>query len=359
MEKSAESIDKLKTLKVNHRNWRNAVAESFSLLTVVDPGDVVCITGPSRVGKTRLIKEVIQLLCGTIDFDKTGILPAVIVDADNTATNGTFSTKAFTIRMLEATRHPIFSYLDDRLGTSIDLQKIDRATESNLRGTLERALRLRKTRYLFIDEAQHARYVTKNAQGAYAVMDSWKCLARNANVVLVVVGAYPILEILRNSPHLLGRKNQIHLPRYHATQEDLSEFSRILLSYDPFVDLEPRFTSLLDQLELLYNGSFGCIGLLRKWLVKVSALARARGRQISVDLLKETREAHADMESIATEILNGERYLSTEEASLTSGRNGNSSSVSKKLGNNKQKPFQRNPKRYGPGNRTKGDPKGE
>lgn len=70
---------------------------------------------------------------------------------------------------------------------------MDRMTEGSMRQALEKAIRARQVRYLFIDEAQHARYTSCHAMGSFAVMDSWKCLAQSTGVVLVVVGAYPIL----------------------------------------------------------------------------------------------------------------------------------------------------------------------
>lgn len=343
-------IKKLKRLKIKHRNWQRAVAESFTLLTVASPGEVVCITGPSRAGKTRLIEELKGLLCGEDTFDETGLLPAVVVDTENTGPNGTFSTKEFTRRMLEAVRHPILSIVDERIEDTTALQKFDRTTEAVLRRSLESAFRRRKTLYLFIDEAQHARYTTRVAQGPFAVMDSWKCLAKAAQLVLVVVGAYPILDVLHNSPHLLGRKYQVHFPRYQATPEDLEEFARILAAYDPLVEKDGSLSSLLDQAELLYSGSFGCIGLLQKWLLAASALGMARDCPVSVEILKEARPPKTELESIAAEILEGERYLAYGDFAITpnTGKQSPPNSAYKRT----RKPFQRNPKRLKPKNRT-------
>lgn len=345
-----ENIEKICALKIKHRNWQVAVAESFALLTVLRPGEVLCITGPSRAGKTRLIDELKYLLCGEDKFDETGLMPAVVVDTDNTGPNGTFSTKEFTRRMLDAVRHPILSIVDERIEDTIAFQKFERTTEAVLRRSLESAFRRRKTRYLFIDEAQHARYTTRGAQGPFAVMDSWKCLAKAAQLVLIVVGAYPILDILHNSPHLLGRKYQVHFPRYQAIPEDLEEFARILAAFDPLVEKDGSLSSLLDQAELLYSGSFGCIGLLQKWLLAASALGMARSCPVSVDILREARPPKTELESIAAEILEGERYLAHGDFTLAenTGKQSSPASAYKRT----RKPFQRNPKRLKPKNRT-------
>ena len=106
--------------------------------------------------------------------------------------------------------------------------RFDRITENALRDTLENAIKRRQVKYIFIDEAQHVKYVTKGAQGGHAVMDSWKCLAESTAVVLIIVGAYPVLNIMKESPHLLGRKRTVHLPRYDHSEQDALESGFLL-----------------------------------------------------------------------------------------------------------------------------------
>jgi hypothetical protein len=258
--------------------------------------------------------------------------------------------------MLDAVHHPTLSMK----GASMDIDpasmKNTRTSEGTLRGTLENALRARRTRFLFIDEAQHARYVSKDAMGGSAVLDSWKCLAADVDLVLVIVGAYPLLGILHNSPHIVGRKSQVHLPRYLTTPDDVAEFGRILAHYDHLVDLEPGCITLLDHAQLLYEGSIGCIGLLKKWLLHASALALARSELISLSLLKETRPPDADISAIAREIAQGEQYLEKSGIiELPTGKNEDWGSDEVRKANNRR-PFQKKPRRLKAGNRNGPNP---
>ncbi|MGY8775352.1 ATP-binding protein [Spongiibacter tropicus] len=350
MDEANARIDKIKGLRIQHRNWTRALSESFALLTVASPGDVICITGPSRAGKSRLIQELVRLLCGEDRFYQTGLLPAVVVEAVNSGPNGLFATKAFTQRMLDAVKHPILSVEGALLDVDPAVMKAHRTTEAALRLALERALRARKTRFLFIDEAQHVRYVSKTAMGGYAVLDSWKCLAKDAGVVLVVVGAYPLLDILNNSPHLLGRKNQVHLPRYSAVPDDIAEFGRILAHYDQLVDLGVGCSSLVKYGQLLYEGSVGCIGLLRKWLLHASVIASSRSESLSESLLLETRPPAADIEAISREIAHGETYLSNV-GSFEKPKGARSRSMESRSSTAPKRPFQKKPRRLARGNR--------
>ncbi|WP_196229735.1 ATP-binding protein [Teredinibacter turnerae] len=335
---------------IPHRNWRRALAESFYVLSCASPGEVVCITGPSRAGKSLMIRRLIQMLFGDSRYEQTGHIPALVVEAANTGSHGTFSTKAFIQRMLEAVKHPLFSMRGQDLDDILAMQKMDRSTEATLRIALEHALIARGVKYLFIDEAQHVKYASKDTQAAFAVMDSWKCLAQSAGLVIVFVGAYPILDILANSPHLVGRKHQVHFPRYHATSEDIGSFAEMLQSYSTLVDLDSSLSSLIDVTELLYEGSLGCIGLLKAWLKRTDAIAMINGRKVDANLLRSTRLTDLDLKSIKAEIISGEDSL--KKSSFLEVYEGERKVTLSDGSNRSSKPFQRKPTRETARNRT-------
>lgn len=340
---------------IPHRNWQCALADAFAVLSCASPGEVVCITGPSRAGKSLLIHRLIQMLFGESHFDETGLLPAVVVEAVNAGPHGGFSTKAFTQRLLESVKHPLFSMKGHDLEDLIAMQKMDRSTEATLRVALEHALIARQTKYLFIDEAQHVRYASKDAQASFAVMDSWKCLAQTTGLVLVLVGAYPILDIVKNSPHLLGRNHQVHFPRYHANREDIVAFGQLLQKYSEFLSLDESLTSLNDVAELMYEGSLGCIGLLKAWLKRTDAVASYNNVPVSEELLRSKRLTDMDLREISAEIRGGEKWLARTSSSTGTGSNYHASATVKakvEVKKKKGKPFQRNPARHAAGNRT-------
>ncbi len=336
-------------IKIKHRNWREACAKAFAMLTMAAPGEVVCIVGPSRVGKSELVKELVKRLCGDNDFDKTGLLPVVVVSAANTGPKGMFLTKSFTLRMLEAVRNPVYSRSDDLDGDDLLSLRMNRTTEAIFRLALERGLIIRKTQFLIIDETQHIGYASKGAQDPCAIMDSLKCLAESAQVVLVIVGAYPILNIIEGSPHLTARMHEIHFPRYYADDTDLKEFAKILMAYEEIMDLHASASPLVKHIEMLYEGSFGCIGLLAAWLKRASAFAIAGNQKVTLKLLEEAVLSYSSREGIANEIYTGEEKIYGRNIELVS-----NIKETKKLKKNNSKPFQRKPVRMEPGNRLKG-----
>jgi energy-coupling factor transporter ATP-binding protein EcfA2 len=335
--------------RIAHRNWQEAVASLFALLIAASPGEIVVVTGPSRCGKTRLIDHICDLLFPDKSAFSGGKMPYVIVDAVNAGPNGSFSTKSFTLRMLAAINHPFYSIdnFDPEQMNEYKLLKMASATEPTLRIALERAFIIRGVLYLFIDEAQHAKYATKGAMGAHAVLDSWKCFAKSTRVVLVIVGAYPILDILQNSPHMLGRKHQVHLPRYYSTEADVKEFIGILDAYETKLQTQGIKSELRTHSKLLYGGSLGCIGLLRAWLMRAYAYAQIHDNSISEKLLLATKLPDSDLREIALEIEHGEQILNGVKPVWEIQKSKIAVSEIKP----KKKPFQRNPKRETGGNR--------
>lgn len=290
-----------------------------------------------------------KLLEGGDDYKEKGQIPVVVVEATNSGPGGGFSTKSFILRMLDAIDHPVYSSKALERGSGYD--KIDRTTESTLRSALERGLMNRKSKYLFIDEAQHVRYVSKNTMASHAVMDSWKCLAQSVGLVLVIVGAYPVLDVVKNSPHLLGRKHQVHLPRYHNTPEDLEAFAFIVAHFAKILPVDKPHKSLVEFTQLLHRGSLGCIGLLKGWLLRAGAKAALKDRAVNKKILEETAWSDSDLSEIGQEILDGEELLRSEVIKMPGQTKTISSSQSRKSA---QKPFKAKPKRRSQGNRLTG-----
>jgi len=242
MDWAYQAISDIKNLHLSHRNWNTALSSAHAMLIASTPGEVVCITGPSRGGKSRLITSLVKLLiCGN-DFDDSDLMPTVEILATNCSVDGEFSSKAFTLRALEAIKNPFYSAttLDTNDWGADFYKQLGRTPETVLRPALEHGLINRKTKYIFIDEAQHILYARGGKNSTEAILSSWKCLAQATKTVLVLVGAYPILDAIALCPHMIGRKHQIHLSRYRANTADLKVFLSIIKQYSSLVTLKPE-----------------------------------------------------------------------------------------------------------------------
>ncbi len=343
-------LNEIKAQCIPHRNYRHAISDAMAALLASAPGEVVVITGPSRVGKSRLAGELVRLLAGGADQVLEDTMPIVSVQATNCSVDGSFSTKSFTVRCLEAVKHPFYGvgYGDDSWHTQ-RYRLLERTTESVLRPAFEHALRHRKTIYLIIDEAHHIRYCRGGDVDAAAILDSWKCLAAETRVVLVLVGAYPLINVLRLSSHLLGRKMQVHFPRYLADEDDLLIFEQILDSYSKLIRLPQAISSLRDWNEWLYMDTFGCIGLLSSWLRSGLAIAKSQNAAVlTEEHMRRARRPVAERQEMAKEIADGERALQAEGDLNMEPAPATGSQEKVRRG---RKPFRKRPRRYAIGGR--------
>lgn len=348
-----DAILGIKNLRIPHRNYERALSGTMSMLLASEPGEVICITGPSRAGKSSLAADLRNLIIGDQPL-LPGIMPVVSLTAANCSSDGAFSTKTFMLRSLNAIEHPFYSPKQGNDVWDVDwFRLIDRTSEGTFRTAFENGLETRKTQYLFIDEVQHLQYARDGYGGAAAILDSWKCLASDKKVVLVVIGAYPLLNVLLHCPHLLGRKHQIHLARYYPTRDDLLVFEQILDAYSELLRLPPGIKSLRDWNELLYPDSLGCIGLLESWLREGLATADTEQSEVlSLEHLQASRKALVEREVIAEEIAQGEQMLKMDpdKNSPTKPAPGGTATGSQKT-KRRRKPFQKKPRRYPVGGR--------
>lgn len=348
------AINAIKIKRIPHRNYERARAETLAALVAAAPGEVVCITGPSRVGKSRLAGELAKLIVGDRPILNNGLMPVVTVLASNCTNRGVFRTKDFAVHCLEAIQHPLYGI--SRPDDPWDIARarlLDNTAESTLSDAFRKGLKIRGTKYVIFDESQQICYALGGDMEAAAILDSWKCLAAKAEVVLVLVGAYPLIEVLRLCPHLLGRKHQVHLPRYYTTEEDLLIFDQILNAYTAAVRLPPGVRSLREWNDLLYPDSFGCIGLLEGWLRYALANVGAHNAEfLDKNYLLASRKALGDLKEIASEIAIGEQALKCrsdddkEPAPVIS-----NAAPDKSQQRHSRKPFKKKPRRYAVGGR--------
>lgn len=313
MEWTKEAIEKLHKMRIEHRNWQHAFSRMKGALLAAQSQDIITLVGPSRSGKSKLINELIADMTGTTAWASDPDSPVVKVVLENDSTGGAFSTKSFATQALIEMKHPFYgeSIMDEwDSGRFVSQARIP---ETILRPALRKALIWKRITHLVIDELQHVMHVKGGLKSSGAILDSWKSLAANTGIILILVGAYPMIEVLQQSPHALGREHGVHLKRYCATPEDLVCFDEVLEAFSDAVRLPKNVSSLRAWRDMLYRGSLGCIGLLNSWIC--DAVANA-GVEESTVLRKrdfiETQKTIPSRTFIAEEIKEGEKWFEVE-----------------------------------------------
>lgn len=304
------AIDDLRSLKVEHRNYQLTKRRIASACLAMLPGELMVLVGPSRVGKTRCIRDALNIPAQNFpEADER--MRVVVVEAANDATSGQFSTKDFAMSCLRSIHHPIYGACSDR--DPWEQQRsdlLDRTPERRLWSSFEVALRLRKIEYLVIDEAHHVLYVPGGPPAAARILDSWKCLGNSTGVKIVLAGSYSLLSLIGLAPHLLGRHQPVEFPRYRVDdRRDVESWEQILRQFSGLIRCADGNT-LSAWNRLLFDGSQGRIGGLSRWLRSALALMLAEHRSfLDEEILRATRLPVMHEAAILSEIVQGERDL--------------------------------------------------
>lgn len=320
----------LHQLNIAHPHYEQVERQLFTQLSMGAPGSVVLLVGPTRVGKSRLIKAVSGQL---IERPPTNDEQPIIVVEAATTINGRFSMKHLTLRALQELQHPLFG----------EHSRVIRQSESEtqLRIQLEQAIRYRKTRYLIVDEAHHL-LRTSRTRLAAEILDSLKCLANATGVALVLVGGYELFTVGLSSAHLNGRMRVIEFGRYRPEGEDECQFLSILKGLDVFLPWKKE-QSLVIHREYIKTGTLGCLGLLLGWINAALCEMAARDESaLSREHFVDTR-FEEQIVVIANEIAVGEAAMKKLRPVKRNSPAGGS--VQPKVAKPRRRPFQRNPKR--------------
>jgi hypothetical protein len=352
-----KAIDAIRDRKIEHKRYVHVRKRILSGVRAIWPGELIVLVGPSRVGKSRCISDALSVALVNVP-DAEGTMRVVMVEAENSSKGGEFSTKAFMLACLKAIRHPIYGGpADDDLWGSKFNQLLHKTSEATLRDAFERALELRQVEYLVIDEAHHVQYVAGGDRAATRVLDSWKCLANQAKIKLVLSGSYKLLSLLGLAPHLIGRQQPLNFGRYKATSRtEVENWEQVLREFSELLQFEDG-ESLSTWNRTMFEGALGCVGLLSQWIrACLASMLADEADTVTLDRLQSTRLPSLQERDLLAEILIGEEDLKRAHEQLpppvqSSGSDNPSKPTCKKK-TSTRKPFQRKSRRSAAGGRA-------
>jgi energy-coupling factor transporter ATP-binding protein EcfA2 len=245
---------------------------------------VIFIYGPTGVGKTtlRLLIEkwLIESTLPELEADP-GRLPVASVEAV-VQKSGLFNPKDHIKRCLFALNEPLVDQKTDYKTKGIyrnnNGQVVigSQALETDLGWALEQALKHRKPKIFFIDEAHHLLMVASGRK-LTDLPEAIKSLANRTEVVHGLVGTYELLTLHDVGDQLSRRSVYVHFPRYRAdVKEDREIFQSVVWGFQLHLPL-PEAPDLLSNWDYCYERSLGCVGILKNWLRNALADAIAEG----------------------------------------------------------------------------------
>ncbi|HEY1772688.1 MAG TPA: ATP-binding protein [Gammaproteobacteria bacterium] len=330
----------LRTIEIGHRNFTATLDLSFTLASFKAPQTVIMIVGPSKVGKSTVLRYLHQRLTERSAVHRDNDYTMLVVEGTN-AVGGFFSTKHFTLDVLSKLRHPIFGSYS--LDTDSYRPRL-RAGEPDLRLALEKAIVHRKTHYLAVDEAHHLLYRTRG-ENVTNVLDSLKCLGNTTSVVVILCGGFRLLTQGLESAHFDGRLHVVPFMNYGYSRKDTpdtDEFGRILELLDKIMPVRPK-QSLKDMQDFIHLECLGCVGLLIKWLERALATlaSTSKVKHLSKSVLEDAAMLDRQRDEILADIEIGLPLLSRTQQCDMEGYEARS----RELKGRHVSPFQRKPVR--------------
>ena len=316
----SEQLAQFQAFTIAHPHLLTAKESLITAIRESEPNSILMVFGPTGVGKTTLRIRIEQILTEELQPELNSNrwrIPVASVEAI-APDAGSFCWRSHFKRLLQEMGDPLTdrrrvsaSDADDNPAKRFKLSS--RSSGGEYRYAVEQALRFRNPAAVIIDEAQH---IGKVASGRRLLdqLDVIKSIANRTNTVHVLFGTYDLLAFRNLSGQLSRRSVDIHFPRYRADRaEDRKIFINVVLSFQQKLPL-PEPPDLVKHWEFLYERSFGCVGVLKQWLLKALGAALRRGEStISVRSLETHALSVAQCDKILSEIVEGEARMEEDD----------------------------------------------
>ncbi len=267
------------------------------------PGTMVLVIGPSRVGKTTLIRMLEERVLAkgkALLASDPSFIPFASILAAGPGTNR-FEWAEYYRAVLRALHDP---FVDG---------KVAQIRTKELRAAMETALLERKPLAIIVDEAHHLAEAARGSR-LQSQLNHLKHFENATGVSHILVGTYEMRPFRKVNAQLACRSVDVHFPRYDATiEQDAQVFQSVVWALQRQLPVEKE-PPLIDHWEFLYARSIGCIGLLKMHLNRALNLALAEGTEtVTLAHLRKTAPAETRVELALRNALESEAELAESE----------------------------------------------
>jgi len=304
---------------VAHPAYTEALELAFTHINRADPGTLLLVVGMSGAGKNTLSDELENRIVTRNPILRDGEKPLVKVVAANT-NNAFYASKDAASRLVDALEDPFLSttrsFLLAPFSVKVAQSSHRSVSESTLRRTAARLLVARNTRYLFVDEADMMCVIKKSGRDAADHLESWRLLALEAAIVIVLMGTYRILTIWDRTSQFTRKMPTVHLRRYIETDEaDVKAFVGILNQLCEIFKVEVEGTQeILAQARSILAATGGIFGQLLALFQRADDIAEASGRSaLTLSDVKQSLPRKHQVAKLWNEIIDGERRLEASD----------------------------------------------
>lgn len=282
-------------IAIEHFHFREVLSQVFRKIQHGRRDEITSVLGPTGVGKTTLIRYLIQLM---MDKQSSGWRdqrhPPIVVEAP-AQTEKLFPWKEFLTELLTELG-------EDELDSKVDLDQIQeglkfgRDTRSGPKADVPRLEYLLKKRVkalrpiaILVDESQNLveGLPRKTVKANVNRLKSW---ANKMDTRLIFFGTHEARHLEDINEQLTRRISPIYFPRYRCEEDDeRREFATFYVSLIKHtgIRIDPKVN---DDFGFIVNHSLGCPGILAEWLQESIAYCIDRNQKIvTTAILRKTR----------------------------------------------------------------------
>src|SRR5258708_5396270 len=263
------------------------------------PGTMVLVIGPSRVGKTtliRLLEERLLARTKALMQASPNFIPFASILAAGPGTNR-FEWAEYYRAVLRALHDP---FVDGRVA---------RIRARELREAMETALGVRKPLAIIVDEAHHLAEAARGSR-LQSQLNHLKHFENATGVSHILVGTYEMRPFRKVNAQLACRSVDVHFPRYDASIDaDAQVFQSVVWALQRQLPVEKE-PPLVDHWEFLYARSIGCVGLMKMHLNRALNLALTeKAETVTLTHLRKAAMPESRVEAALRNALEGEAEL--------------------------------------------------
>lgn len=263
------------------------------------PGTMVLVIGPSRVGKTtliRLLEEQLRAMSQVLMLSDPSFIPFASILAAGAGTNR-FEWAEYYRAILRALHDP---FVDG---------KVARIRARELREAMETALKERKPLAIIVDEAHHLAEAARGSR-LQSQLNHLKHFENATGVSHILVGTYEMRPFRKANAQLACRSVDVHFSRYDAAIDaEAQVFQSIVWALQRQLPVEQE-PSLVEHWEFLYARSIGCVGLLKMHFNRALNLALTeQAKTVTLTHLRKTTMPEARVEAALRNALESEAEL--------------------------------------------------
>ena len=308
-------LDAFKAVMVKHARLEEIDAALRLLIEEHADSTHVLLCGPGGVGKSTVLKGVTERF--TREEPNRAVVPIVLLEPIP-SDSGPYVRLDYYRQVVAALKgHILVKEIYVNVAHLMTAPRSARVRANStewldMREAAEQALIRAQVNAVLLDEGHRlmqggGRYTTDEQ------LEWLKSLTNRTNVLHVLAGPYELFRFRNTRGQLARRGRDLHFARYHVERADeRKEFVAAVKYLLERVPLEVDLNTLLRRWRWFAEGSVGCIGNLKTWLVDAVAATLAEGEtRLTEVMLTRTMPHPAKRVSLELDAREGEHQVET------------------------------------------------